>query len=163
MNKQSLSFVAKSALIYSFAYLIIGGIAYQLITKQFYVGDTQIFTAYLRSESNPAEWAHTNIWLVPGLILRAVLISLALLPFVETLKKMAFLKRVGTLFAFIFILTHIASAAPSPSNIEGLVYMKPQLINVKSFLLTQPEMIFQSLLFALGLAWMIKKPVREKA
>ena len=33
-----------------------------------YVGDDPIFTAYLRSESNPAEWAHTNLWLVPGLL-----------------------------------------------------------------------------------------------
>jgi hypothetical protein len=158
MNKQSLNFVLKSTFVYSFVYLVVGGVAYQLITKQFYVGDNPIFTTYLRSESNPVEWAHTNIWLVPGLLARAILISLVLLPFVETLKKITFSKRVGLLFALMFVLTHIAAAAPSPSNIEGLIYMKSQLVSVKSFLLTQPEMIFQCLLFALGLAWIIKKP-----
>lgn len=157
MNKQSLIFVVKSTLIYMFAYLIIGGIAYQLITKQFYVGDMPLFTAYLRSESNPAEWAHTNIWLVPGLFVRALLISLVLVPFVDTLKKMSFAKRVGILFALMFVLIHIAAAAPSPSNIEGLIYMKPALVSAKTFLLTQPEMIFQTLLFALGVSWVIKK------
>jgi len=162
MNKQNASFIAKSTFIYTLAYLITGAIAYQLITKQFYVGDTPIFTAYLRSESNPAEWAHTNIWLVPGLLFRAVLISLVLLPFVDTFKRMTFLKRVGTLFALMFVLIHFAAAAPSPSNIEGLVYMKPELVSVKSFLLTQPEMIFQCLLFAVGLSWLLKKPVKEK-
>lgn len=161
MNKQNLRFIASSTVIYTLAYLIAGAIAYQLLTKQFYVGDDPIFTAYLRSESNPAEWAHTNLWLVPGLLLRALLISLVLLPFVETLKKMAFWKRAGVLFALMFILIHIAAAAPSPSNIEGLIYMKSQLTGVTSFLLTQPEIIAQCLLFAFGLSWVLRKPDKK--
>lgn len=158
MNKQNLQFVAKSTAVYAVAYLLAGAIAYQFLTKQFYVGEDPIFTAYLRSESNPAEWAHTNLWLIPGLLLRALLISLVLLPFVEALKKMAFWRRAGVLFALMFVLIHIAAAAPSPANIEGLIYMKPELTGVTSFLLTQPEMIAQSLLFALGVSWVIRKP-----
>ena len=160
VNKQNISFIAKSTLIYTLAYLIVGGIAYQLITKQFYVGDAPLFATYLRSESNPAEWAHTNIWLIPGVVLRAILISLVLLPFVETLRQMTFRKRVSVLFVLMFVLIHLAAAAPSPSNIEGLIYLKPELVGVKSFLLTQPEMIFQCLLFALGLSWVLKNPVK---
>ena len=158
VNKERLRFVAKSSVAYSLCYLIVGAIAYELITKQFYVGDHPIFNAYLRSESNPAAWSHTTTWLVPGLLLRAVLISLVLLPFVETLKRIAFPKRVGVIFALLFVLIHIASAAPSPSNIEGLIYMKTELVSVKAFLLTQPEMILQILLFALSLSWILKKP-----
>lgn len=161
VNTQNLRFVVKSTVIYVIAYLIAGALAYQLLTKQFYVGDDPIFATYLRSESNPAEWAHANRWLVPGLLLRAILISLVLLPFVETLKKVAFLKRTGLLFALMFVLIHIAAAAPSPSNIEGLIYLKPELASVASFLLTQPEMIAQCLLFALGLSWVIRRPARE--
>jgi len=161
MNKQNLQFVVKSTAIYTVAYLVAGAIAYQLLTKQFYVGDDPIFTAYLRSESNPAEWAHTNLWLVPGLLLRAFLISLVLLLFIETLKKMTFWRRTGALFLLLFILIHIAAAAPSPANIEGLIYMKPELTGVTSFLLTQPEMLAQSLLFALGLSWVLRKPSKE--
>lgn len=157
MIKQYLRFIASSTVIYTFVYLVVGAVAYQLITKQFYVGDDPIFTAYLRSESNPAEWDHTNLWLIPGLVLRALLISLVLLPFVETLKKMAFWKRAAVLFGLMFVLIHIAAAAPSPSNIEGLIYMKPQLASAASFLLTQPEMIAQCLLFALGLSWVLQK------
>ena len=134
-----------------------GAVAYQLLTSQFYIGENPVFTAYLRSESNPAEWAHTNLWLVPGLLLRALLISIVLLPIVETLRKMTFWKQVSVLFGLTFILLHLAAAAPSPSNIEGLIYMKPELVGMKTFLLTQPEMIFQSLLFAVGLSWVLKK------
>lgn len=160
MNKQNLRFILKSTVIYTIVYLAVGAIAYQLFTKQFYVGEDPIFTAYLRNEANSAEWAHTNLWLIPGLILRALLISLVLLPFVETLRNMAFIKRVGILFALMFVLIHIAAAAPSPSNIEGLIYMKPQLTGMSSFLLTQPEMIAQCLLFALGLSWVLRKPTK---
>lgn len=163
MNKQTFQFLAKSTAIYTFAYLLAGAIAYQLLTKQFYVGDDPVFTAYLRSESNPAEWAHTNLWLVPGLLLRALLISLILLPFVETLRKMAFWKRASILFALIFVLAHLAAAAPSPSNIEGLIYMKPALTGVTQFLLTQPEMLAQSLLFALGVSWVLQQPGKKVA
>lgn len=160
MNKQSLRFITSSTIIYFLAYLLAGAIAYQLLTKQFYVGNDPIFTAYLRSESNPSEWAHTNLWIVPGLLTRALLISLVLLPFVETLKKMAFWKRGGVLFALLFVLIHIAAAAPSPSNIEGLIYMKSQLTGAIPFLLTQPEMIAQCLLFAFGLSWTLRKPTK---
>lgn len=148
--------VIKGTAVYALAYFISGGIAYQLLTKQFYVGDNPIFAGYLRSEANAVEWAHTSIWLVPGLLLRGLLIALVLLPFVETLRKMAFAKRVGILFALMFVLIHLAAAAPSPSNIEGLVYMKPEFIGSLPFLLTQPEMILQALLFALGFSWVIK-------
>lgn len=161
MDKQIFGILVKSSVIYTLVYLVVGAIAYQFITKQFYVGEDPLFTAYLRSESNPSEWAHTNLWLIPGLILRAVLISLVLLPFIDTLKKMTFVKRVGALFGIMFVLAHLAAAAPSPANIEGLIYMKPELTSVESFLLTQPEMIFQCLLFALGLSWVIKNQPKQ--
>lgn len=161
MNKNNFLFVIKSTVTYALAYLVSGGLAYQLITKQFYVGDNPIFAGYLRSEANAAEWAHTSVWLVPGLLLRGLLISLVLLPFAETLRKIGFTKRVGLIFALMFVLIHLAAAAPSPSNIEGLVYMKPQFIGVGSFLLTQPEMILQCLLFALGLSWVIRRPSKK--
>jgi hypothetical protein len=149
---RDLIFVAKSTALYCVAYLLAGGIAYQLLTRRFYVGADPIFTAYLRSESNPGEWAHTTVWLVPALALRAVLISLALLPFVGALRKMATTKRVAVTFTLLFVLTHLGAAAPSPSNIEGLVYMRPELIRADAFLLTQPEMVLQCILFALGLS-----------
>lgn len=161
MNKQNFRFIAGSTAIYMLAYLVVGAIAYQLLTKPFYVGDDAIFAAYLRSESNPTEWAHTNLWLVPGLFIRALLISLVLLPFVGTLKKMVFWKRAGILFALMFVLIHIAAAAPSPGNIEGLIYMKQQLTGITPFLLTQPEMVVQCLLFALGVSWVLHRQAKS--
>lgn len=165
MNKHTLSFFVKSSLIYVGAYLAVGAIAYQLITKQFYVGDNAVFTTYLRSEANAAEWAHTNMWLVPGLAVRAMLISLVLLPFVGVLRGMSFVKRSGVLFALLFVLIHLAAAAPSPGNIEGLIYMKPELVSSTTFFSTQPEMIAQCLVYAVGVSWILrpKKPADKKS
>ena len=68
-------------------------------------------------------------------------------------------KRVLVLFVLFFVLLHLAAAAPSPSNLEGIVYMRPELIGVLPFLLTQPEMVLQSLLFALGTGlWACAQP-----
>lgn len=162
MTKESKMFVVKTTLIYAIAYLFVGAIAYQLITKQFYVGEDPIFTMFLRSESNPSQWAYVMQWQFPMLFLRSLLIALVLLPFVKTLKSFSFKKRTFVLFTLIFILVHIAAAAPSPSNIEGIVYMRPELMNIKAFLLTQPEMIAQSLLFALGTAFVLNQNPKTK-
>lgn len=155
-KKKTLWLVSATAL-YALSYLIAGGIAYQLITKQFYVGDHAIFTTYLRSEANAAEWAHVSTWMFPVILLRGLLIGLVLLAFVGALERMKPTKRVIILFLFSYLLLHLAAAAPSPGNLEGFVYMKPGLMTLKTFLATQPEMLLQSGLFAAGLAWAIPK------
>ena len=106
----------KGTAVYVAAYLVSGGLAYQLLTKQFYAGDNPIFAGFLRSEANPAEWTHVKTWMVPALLLRGALIAAVLLPFVETLEKMAFVKRVGGLFALTFTLLHLAAAASRTSG-----------------------------------------------
>jgi hypothetical protein len=55
MNKNNFRFVTKSTAACALTYLISGSLAYQFITKQFYVGDNPIFAGFLRSEANPAE------------------------------------------------------------------------------------------------------------
>lgn len=157
MGRKSAKFIILTTLIYSLVYLFVGAITYQLITKQFYVGIDPIFTAFLRSEANPSQWAHVMQWQLPLLLLRGLLIAIVLYLFIDALRSLSLRKRIGVLFAVNFILVHLSSAAPSPSNIEGIVYMRPELMNVESFLLTQPEMIIQSLLFAVAAAYIINK------
>lgn len=141
------------------AYLVAGALAYQFLTKRFYVGDAAIFATFLRSEANPAEWRHVMTWQAPMLLARGLLIALALLPFRPALTSFALPKRIFVLGGIFFVLVHFAAAAPSPSNLEGIVYMRPELIGVVPFLLTQPEMLFQSLFFAAGTGvWACRTP-----
>jgi hypothetical protein len=143
-------FVLKVTVVSTAAYLFAGSIAYQLLTKRFYVGDDPIFAGFLRSEADPILWRHVMTWQFPVLLARGLLISLALLPFRAALSSFALRTRVLSLLGLFFVLVHLAAAAPSPSNLEGIVYMRPEFIGIGPFLLTQPEMILQSLLFALG-------------
>lgn len=152
-------FVLKVTLVSTAAYLIAGALAYQLLTKRLYVGDDAIFARFLRSEADPTQWRHVMIWQFPMLLARGLLISLALLPFQAALMSFALRKRLLVLFALFFVMLHLAATAPSPSNLEGIVYMRPELIGVGPFLLTQPEMILQSLLFAFGTGvWACAQP-----
>ena len=161
MKPQGIKFVAIIAVTYALAYLVAGGIAYQLITKQFYVGSEAVFTAYLRNEADMMQWGHVNMWLMPGLILRALLVGVVLLPFMNVLQSYSFKKRAVVLAAIVFVLMHLAAAAPSPSNVEGFVYMKSEIFSAKAFLLTQPEMILQSAGFGIAASWAIGRFVRK--
>jgi hypothetical protein len=153
-------FVLKVTVMSTAAYLVAGLIAYRFLTKRFYVGDDAIFAGFLRSEADPILWRHVMTWQFPMLLVRSMLISLVLLPFRATLSSFALRKRVLSLFGLFFVLLHLAAAAPSPSNLEGIVYMRPEFIGVVPFLLTQPEMILQSLLFAWGTGvWACARPV----
>ena len=161
-HQPGLRFVLKVTVVSSVAYLVAGALAYQLLTKQLYVGDDAIFAAFLRSEANPSQWSHVMRWQFPMLLARGLLIAFALLPLRDALSSFGLRKRVSVLFVIFFVLLHLASAAPSPSNLEGIVYMRPELIGLGPFLLTQPEMIAQSLLFAMGVGvWGLQQPVRS--
>lgn len=63
-----------------------------------------------------------------------------------------------------FVWLHLAAAAPSPSNLEGIVFMRPELMGVVPFLLTQPQMTAQSLLFPWGGGlWACRQPSAKRA
>lgn len=161
MPRPAARFLLVTFLALTFAYLLAGGLAYQLLTKPFYVGPDALFTRYLRSEAEPELWAHTMRWQFPMLVLRGVLLAAVLLPFRAVLAEWSLLRRAGVLAALFFVTLHLAAAAPSPSNLEGVIYLRPELLTVRAFLLTQPEMIAQSLLAAFAIAkWAFPKPSR---
>ena len=141
-------------------YLIAGGIAYQLITKEFWEGTNSILSVYLRTPGNVELWKHAMTWQIPGQFFRAIFIAIALFPLLESIKLWKLRKLILFYFVLIFVLTHFASAAPSPANIEGLIYMKPELIT-PGFLKMQPEMILYSIIFAIILGKYGIKKIKE--
>lgn len=147
-----LRFIAVTTVVLMVAYLAAGAVAYQLLTKPLYVGPDAPFAQFLRSESIPELWAHTMRWQFPMLFLRSLVIALVLAPLRSALLPFSVLRRSAVLAAFFFVMLHFAAAAPSPSNLEGLVYMRPELVSLRAFLLTQPEMVAQSFLSGFGIA-----------
>jgi len=129
-----------------FAYLIAGGITYQLITKDLWEGPDSLLSAYLRTPGDAELWKYAMIWQIPAQILRGALIALVLLPLLEFQTNWKTTKKIFFYAALTFVLTHLCSAAPSPANIEGWVYMKPAYVKL-GFIKMQPEMLLHSIIF----------------
>ena len=152
--KKLFIFTLVLAIAHIITYVVIGALAYELLTKQFYMGETPTF-AFMRTESEPLLWQHTMTWMLPGQALRGVLMALALLPFMKTLVDMGMVKRALALASLYFVFSHLSAAGPTTSNIEGFIYFRPEFFTTQIFLLTQPEIIVQALglgfCFSLGL------------
>lgn len=133
---------------HTIAYLIAGGIAYQLITKELWERPNSLLSLYLRTPGDSELWEYAMIWQIPGQLLRALLIGLVLIPLQSSLKEWSGLKKFLFFSGLLFVLTHLSSAVPSPANIEGLVYMRPEFIQL-GFVKMQPEMILYSIIAGL--------------
>jgi hypothetical protein len=147
-GKPYIRFVTVIIISHTIAYLFSGGISYQLITKEFWEGSDSLLSFYLRTPANEELWSFAMIWQIPGQLLRSLLIGLVLLPLHSTLKQWTPFKTFLFLSSLLFVLTHLSAAAPSPANIEGLVYMKPEFIKL-GFIKMQPEMILYSVMAGL--------------
>lgn len=161
--KDQLRFVIVFMLAHTGAYLFAGGIAYQFITKEFWEGTNPLLSVYLRTPGNADLWNHAMIWQIPGQIARSLLIGLVLLPLYGTLKEWKLLKTFFFISILLFVTTHFSSAVPSPANIEGFIYMRPEFVKL-GFMKMQPEMILYCItagfLFARFAFWKERKKMK---
>lgn len=150
-------FILVIIIAHTLSYIIAGGIAYQLINKEFWEGSSPLLSVYLRTPVDQNLWNHVMIWQIPGQLVRALLFAIVLLPIFDSIKPWGFLKKFTFFSTLFFVFTHFASAVPSPANIEGLIYMKPEFIQL-GFTKMQPEMILYSIIVGLIIAqFSIKK------
>ncbi|MBI1940300.1 MAG: hypothetical protein HYS33_02195, partial [Acidobacteria bacterium] len=126
MNLRRFSvFAGKVAAAHVLTYFIVGAIAYQLLTKDFYVGPDPIFKAFMRTEAEPDLWAHVMRWFLPAQVLRGILIAAVLYPFFDTLNGWPFSKRFLSISSLYVVLGCWAATVAAPGTIEGMVYMRP--------------------------------------
>lgn len=162
MMKKYIVFCFKFMAVHALTYFIVGALAYQLLTKKFYQGADAAFKVFMRTESEPLLWDHVMTWMFPGQIVRGILMGTVLFPFVEVLQSWKYWKRVFVLFGIYFVFAHLAAAGPTPSNIEGVIYLRPEITNLKIFLATQPEIIIQGLTLAMVISgWMASRSKRK--
>jgi hypothetical protein len=145
--KKCVLFVLFFTIAHLLTYLVVGALAYQFLTRQFYQGEVPTFI-FMRTESEPQLWAHAMRWMIPGQVIRGIIMGLALLPFMAVLVRSSIPRRGLMIFLIYFVFSHLSAAGPTTSNIEGFIYFRPEYFTARTFLLTQPEIIVQSL--ALG-------------
>lgn len=159
-SRQFLIFTAKVTAAHVLTYFIVGAVAYQLFTKEFYVGPDPIFRAFMRTEAEPELWAHVMRWFLPAQVLRGLLIAAALYPFFETLAGWRFGKRFLVISSLYVVLGFWACAVAAPGTIDGFVYTRP-IFTPRVHLLVQPEIVAQGLALGALVAWWMAR--RQKA
>jgi hypothetical protein len=152
-------FASKFIVAHVTTYFVIGAIAYQLWTKQFYEGADPIFAKFMRTPSEPGPWQYVMKWFIPGQILRGILIAVALYPFFDTLIGWQWVKRFWVISGLYLILGYWASAVAAPGTIDGLIYLRPEITGY-AHLMVQPEIIIQGLALAAWMGWWM---VRDKS
>jgi hypothetical protein len=143
------------------AYLVAGAVAINFFYTGFWDGPAPLYRPFLRTMVEPELWRHAEIWQIPGQIIRALLMALVLLPVAVRLKEMTVGIRCLFFFGLLFIFTHLAAAAPSPANIEGFIYMRPEFVQA-AFWRGQAEMVLYSLLAGFLMARFMFKTRRKK-
>jgi hypothetical protein len=155
-------FAGKVAAAHALTYFIVGALAYQLLTKEFYIGPDPIFAAFMRTETEPELWTHVERWFFPAQILRGLLIAAVLYPFFATLNGWSFAKRFLSISSLYLVLGFWAAAGASPGGIEGMVYMRPFITPAVHFKV-QPEIVVQGLALGALVAWWMAPKVTTKS
>ena len=145
---------------HTLSYLIVGAIAYQLFYKPFWEGPSPLYAPFMRTMSEPALWEQAMMWQIPGQLLRGLLMALAISPVLTKLEEISFARRYAFIAGLFFVFTHLAASAPSPGNIEGALYMRPEFV-VQGFWACQPEIIAHSLLAGFLIARFMFKPAKQ--
>jgi len=155
--KDYFGFVLKYITAHVVTYWVVGAIAYPLLTKEFYIGDNPIFSSFMITENDKELWDNVMIWILPGQILRGLLIGSVIFSFYNTLNEWNYWKRFLTLSGLYIVIGFWASAVAAPGTIDGIIYMRPE-INWIAHLKVQIEIIIQGLLLSAWIAkWMKKK------
>ena len=147
-------FVLLVATAHAITYLLVGALAFSMLTHELYEGADPLFGSYLRTPAETGLWQHVTTWFLPAQLLRGVLIGLALSPFLPLLRRWTVAQRTAVVAGLYLVIGFWAAAVAAPGNIEGLVYLRPEF-SFDVVLRVQPEIIIQggamSLLVALGL------------
>lgn len=149
-----LGFVLLVAVAHAATYLVVGALAFALLTHGLYEGPDPLFGSYLRTPGESELWQHVTTWFLPAQLLRGALIGLALVPLLPLLRQFGTFKLAAVLAGLYLVIGFWGAALAAPGNIEGLVYLRPEF-TLDIHLLVQAEIIVQgvamSLIVAMGL------------
>ncbi|TGN19869.1 hypothetical protein [Leptospira idonii] len=130
-----------------FSYLVVSIPYYNLVMKDYYVGENSVFSKFLITEANVSEWATAMKLLFPFQILHALCFVVLLLLVFDWFQKQSFAKQFFFLFWIKSILGGIATIAPSPGTLEGILFFHP-MITAKIHSLVALEILVQGALTA---------------
>lgn len=158
-SKRFLQFALKVIVVHTATYFVCGALAYCLFTKPFYEGPDAVFSPFMRSPDNPAEWSHVMHWFLVAQVVRGLLMAVVLYALFDALANFSYRMRWFVVSGIYVVFGYWAAAVASPGTIEGMVYMKPY-ITMYLHTIVQPEIVVQGIALGAWLAWwMVPKAV----
>lgn len=146
-------FSVKFALLHTAAYTVAGSVIL-VVSKEIYEGKGRLMD-YVRDMSDEADNRYVRRRVFPAQLVRGLLMSLPLYVVLTPLAESGFVLRALFLGGLAFLYTHLASASPTPDNIEGYVYLRARYFQKSAFLKYQLEMVMYTTLFALLGSWLL--------
>ncbi len=109
------------------SYVVISIPFYHFIMRDYYKGSEAVFSRFLITEESPILWANAIQWFFPFQILNSTLFAIVLVIVWDWFSKQSYFK--GFLFVFWCkgIVGGLASLSPAPGNIEGALFLIPQI------------------------------------
>ncbi len=139
--------------IHTASYILAGVVALN-ISQDLYEGDTRLMD-FLVDPQLEGPGSFMLVKVLPAQVLRGLLMSVVLYPIAGFLGDLSFFFKFLFFAGLLYIYTDLSSAAPFPSNLEGIVYMKGEYVSSGVFWKLQVEMVIYSLLFGLFASWLL--------
>ena len=133
------------------AYITAGAVTYPLVYKGWHAGEGSLYGAFLRDMTDDTERRRNGLLLLPTQIARATLMSLVLYPLLGALGDLGTLTQFLVMFGLMYVYTDLAAATPFSNTIEGIVYMRGEIIR-RAFWPTQIEAVLYATLMGIAAA-----------
>jgi hypothetical protein len=149
-----LSFTALFAVAHVVAYFTAGAVTYPLVYRGWHGGEGSLYGAFMRDMTDPAEQRRNFLLLLPTQVPRALLMSIVLYPVLGALGDLGPGLQFLFLAGLMYVYTDLAAATPFSNNIEGILYLKPHIIE-KAFWPTQIEALLYATMMGAAAAWFL--------
>lgn len=141
--------------IHLIAYAVAGALNLRLLSRPLYGGEDALFAPFFRDMDDPEVKARAGRLMVPAQLARALPMSVVLYPVLGAIGDLPYGLRLAFLAGLMFVYTDLAAATPFVNNIEGLVYLRPELTQRAVFWTIQSEAVVYALLFGSAAAWLL--------
>ncbi|TGL24020.1 hypothetical protein EHQ46_02490 [Leptospira yanagawae] len=138
------------------AYLFVSIPYFQLVMKGYYEGDSAVFPLFLVTSVDGAAWTRAMTWLLPALVMQALLMVSFLLTIWDWFKIQSFGKQMFLLVWMRTVLGGLAAISPAVGSLEGMVFMIAEItLSIHIYVLF--EIFLQSLVQAGIFLWFARR------
>ncbi len=160
--KRFVGFVGRVTVAHVVTYIAVGALAYPLLTREFFEGSAGLAAQVMRTPAEPELWAHVTRWMLPFQVLRGVLIALVLYPFLETITRWSYTKRLAVIASLYIVLGQWASTVAGSGTIEGWLILRPEFTSPNVVVKAMGEGLVQGLAMSAWVArWVMSLPGAE--